>query len=108
LLPVAFELDQYYVCRNSSAGTRLVELMIYGLTTGHITVDDHPEYAEVPFAEFRRATVSTVISMPSTERITEALRESRCLIDVTDSAWRIGRSTWDIMRSLSGVRQPAS
>ncbi len=107
LQQVAFELDQYYVCRNNSAGTRLVELMIYGVTEGVITVAEHQDYAEVQFADFRRATVSTTITMPPIEQITEALRESRCLIEVTDSAWRIGRSTWDIMRSLAGVRQPA-
>jgi len=104
LTQVAFELDQYYVCRNNSAGTRLVELMIHCVMEDQIKVVELPEYVELRFSAFRQATASPIVIMPTITEITDALRESRCLINVTDRAWHISRSSWDIMRSLAGVR----
>ncbi len=96
----ALDLDQHYICRNSTAATRIMELVFYGIDRDEIRPEVSSEGVRVRFDQFLAATASPTVPMMPLDEMTERLQEARFLCGQDADAWIFNRSTWDLNASL--------
>ncbi len=104
LTQAAIDLDQYFSCRNSTSGSRIVDLMFYGIERGDIKPVDHPDSIEIRHNEFSQTLAGTAVPMPSIADLTVMLQDARFLVKEGAVSWHISRMAWNMLKSLSAAR----
>lgn len=99
LQSAALDLDMYSSNR-LGAGSRILELIIYGIHRGHITPIVSGEMVAIKIEEFSLSLTDTVVRVPTIKDMTETLKASNFLSDITNDSWIIPKFIWDINLSL--------
>jgi len=105
LTSAAVDLDTHNTYKSSTAATRILELVFYGIEQGDVFPEYGDEAVFVKKSELRQSLASPIIAMPSFMELSSRLRDSRFLINETDSHWAVARMAWDLNASLAGVSQ---
>ncbi len=96
----SIDLDNHNTYRGSTAATRILELVMFGVEKGDIHPSYTDDYVGVSKDEFARLVNNPIIPMPSEAELTMRLKDARFLYaDIADE-WRIERLTWDLNQSL--------
>lgn len=104
LAQAAIDLDQYFSSRNSTSGSRVVDLMFYGIDRGDFQPIDHYDAIEVKHQDFSRTLASTSVVIPSIGELTTMLQDARFLVKDSSTSWFISKMSWNVLKSLSAVR----
>lgn len=100
LTQAAADLDTFHIYRTSTAGSRIIQLMFYGVGRGDITPSIDHDKVIVKHDQFLAATASAVVPMPPINELTKRLIEARFLIEDCPGEWHLSRITWDMNASL--------
>lgn len=112
LVEAAMDLDHRSSYRSSTAASRIVELIFYGVDMGDIHPKVEEDHVLVSKSEFLVATSSPLVPLPSMPLLTDALTEARFLAtgdtrhqNSLEKYWLINRSAWDMNMSLHAMEK---
>lgn len=97
----ASDLDTFHIYRGSTAASRIMQLIFYGMSRNEIDPELRDDSVVVRHDQFLSATASAIVPMPSLEEITSRLAEARFLVETARDRWHLSRITWDMNASLA-------
>lgn len=102
----AVDLDTHNTYRGSTAATRILELIFYGVERGQIKPRYRDDVVVVNKKQFRAAICSNIIPVPPYSELTARLQDGRFLFKDTEKYWHFDRMVWDLNASFAGVSHP--
>jgi hypothetical protein len=99
----AIDLDSYYSYRSSTAGSRIMEQIFYGISRGEISPQYADEDVSISIDQFMASIADPQFPLPDISELTARLKDARYLIKTGDNSWSFSRATWGLHQSLAVI-----